>query len=150
MGKWLIKHKLTLATIEDVSGGLLASTITGSAESASYYHAGIIVPNDHAKISWGVSASLIKENGAVSAPVAEAMASAVREKLAADIGVSVTGITGAGSKQPGVVFIGVADRAGVRSWQQQYQLGRADTRERAAISALFRLRERLIEMNLTD
>jgi len=150
VGKWLVKHKLTLATIEDVSGGLLASTITGSAESAGYYHAGVIATNDHAKSSWGVPSNLIKENGGISAPVAEAMATGVREKLAADIGVSVTGITGPASKQPGVVFVGVADRHGVKTWQQQYQPDRADTRERAAISALFRLRERLIELKLAD
>jgi len=150
VGQWLVKSKLTLATIEDVTGGLLASTITGSAESANYYHAGVIATNDHAKMSWGVPENLIKEQGAVSAPVAEAMATAIREKLSADIGVSVTGITGPGSKQPGIVFVGVADRYGKKSWQQQYQPGRADTRERAAVSALFRLRERLIEMKLAD
>lgn len=150
VGSWLVKHKLTLATIEDVTGGLLASTITGSAESVVYYHAGVIAPNDHAKISWGVPPNLIAEHGAISAPVAEAMAIAIKERLSADIGVSVTGITGAGTKQPGIVFIGVADRSGIKNWQQQYQPGRADTRERAAISALFRLRERLIEMKLAD
>jgi len=148
VGGWLVKHKLTLATIEDVSGGLLASTISGSPQSPGYYHAGVIAPNDHAKVAWGVSPDLIKQHGAVSAPVAEAMASAVRDRLAADIGVSVTGIAGPSAKPPGVVFIGVADSSGVKSWQQQYQAGRADTRERAAISALFRLRERLIELEL--
>ncbi|MDP2920177.1 MAG: CinA family nicotinamide mononucleotide deamidase-related protein [Dehalococcoidia bacterium] len=150
VGRWLVKHRLTLATMEDVTGGLLGSTITGSPDSQRYYHAGIIAPNDRVKSSWGVPASVITEHGAVSAPVAEAMALAVKAEPGADIGVSVTGISGPGSKQPGIVFIGLADAQGVKTWQQQYQPGRADTKERAAISALFRLRERLIELNLTD
>jgi len=78
------------------------------------------------------------------------MAVAVRTKFATDIGVSVTGITGTESKQPGLVFISIADSHGTKTWQQQYQVGRADTRERASIAALFRLRERLIELKLGE
>ncbi|HEX9896757.1 MAG TPA: competence/damage-inducible protein A [Dehalococcoidales bacterium] len=150
VGKWLISKKLTLATIEDVTGGLLSNAITVSSESLNYYHGGLIATNDHAKISWGVPADKINKHGAVSAEVAEAMAAAVRTNLATDIGVSITGITGAESKQAGLVFIGIADSHGTKSWQQQYQVGRADTRERAAIAALFRLRERLIELKLGE
>jgi nicotinamide-nucleotide amidase len=148
VGKWLINKKLTLSTIEDMTGGSLSDTITSNVESRNYYHGGLIATNTHAKISWGVSAEIINKYSAVSAEVAEAMAVAVRTNLATDIGVSVTGITGAESKQPGLVFISVADSHGTKTWQQQYQVGRADTRERAAIAALFRLRERLIELKL--
>ncbi|MDO9333830.1 MAG: CinA family nicotinamide mononucleotide deamidase-related protein [Dehalococcoidales bacterium] len=148
VGKWLINKNLTLATIEDMTGGLLADAITSTAESRNYYHGGLIATNDHAKISGGVPVEIIGKHGAVSAEVAEAMAVTVRTSLATDIGVSVTGITGAESKQPGLVFIGIADSHGSKTWQQQYQVGRADTRERVAIAALFRLRERLIELKL--
>jgi nicotinamide-nucleotide amidase len=150
VGNWLINKKLTLATIEDVTGGLLSDAITSTSESRNYYHGGLIATNDHAKISWGMPADKINKHGAVSAEVAEAMAAAVRTNLATDIGVSVTGITGAESKQAGLVFIGIADSQGTKAWQQQYQVGRADTRERAAIAALFRLRERLIELKLGE
>ncbi len=150
VGKWLSKHKLTLATIEDVTGGLLADAITSTSESRNYYHGGLIATNDHAKISWGVPVEIIGKHGAVSTEVAEVMAVAIKNRLATDIGVSVTGITGTESKQPGLVFISIADSRGSKTWQQQYQVGRADTRERAAIAALFRLRERLIELKLGD
>ncbi len=150
VGKWLSKHKLTLATIEDVTGGLLADAITSTSESRNYYHGGLIATNDHAKISWGVPVEIIGKHGAVSTEVAEVMAVAIKNRLATDIGVSVTGITGTESKQPGLVFIGIADSHGAKTWQQQYQVGRADIRERAAIAALFRLRERLIELKLGD
>jgi nicotinamide-nucleotide amidase len=150
VGQWLVTKKLTVATIEDMTGGLLADAITSTSESRNYYHGGLIATNEHAKISWGVPAEIIIKHGAVSAEVAEAMAVAVRTSLATDIGVSVTGITSVESKQPGLVFIGIVDSHGTKTWQQQYQVGRADTKERAAIAALFRLRERLIELKLGD
>jgi nicotinamide-nucleotide amidase len=145
VGGWLVERKLTLATMEDVTGGLLADEIVSTAESQNFYHGGLIVPNNPAKISWGVAAELIDKYGAVSAQVAEAMATAVMDRFNTDIGIGVTGIGAPDSKQPGTVFIGIANKNGTKSWQQQYQVGRADTRERAAIAALFRLRERLLE-----
>jgi len=150
VGQWLVKSKLTLATIEDATGGLLADAITSISESISYYHGGFITTKEHTKISCGVPEETIHKYGIISPEVAEAMAVAVRKSLATDIGVSVTGITGTESKQPGLVFIGIADSHGTKTWQQQYQIGRVDTKERAAISALFRLRERLIELKLSD
>ena len=150
VGQWLVTQKLTLATIEDMTGGLLSDAITSTVESRNYYHGGLVATNDHARVSWGVPVEIINKYGAVSAEVAEAMAVAVRTKFATDIGVSVTGITGTESKQPGLVFISIADSHGTKTWQQQYQVGRADTRERASIAALFRLRERLIELKLGE
>jgi nicotinamide-nucleotide amidase len=147
VGQMLMERNLTLATIEDTTGGLLADAIVSTTGSRNFYHGGIIVPNDHAKISWGVAPETIKASGAVSPQVAEAMAVAVKERFAADIGLSVTGISGPESKQQGVVFVGIVDNDGTKSWQQQYPIGRVDTKERAAIAALFRLRERLLESN---
>jgi nicotinamide-nucleotide amidase len=145
VGSWLVERKLTLATMEDATGGLLADEIVSTAESQNFYHGGLIAPNDHAKISWGVAAELINKYGAICPQVAEAMATAVMDRLNTDIGIGVTGIGAPDSKQPGIVFIGISNKNGTKSWQQQYQVGRADTRERAAIAALFRLRERLLE-----
>jgi nicotinamide-nucleotide amidase len=142
---------LTLATIEDVTGGLVADAITSTEQSRHYCHGGLVATGDRAMISWGVPIETIDKYGTVSAETAEAMARAVRERFFADIGVSVTGITGANDPHglpQGTVFIGIADGHGTKTWQQQYQPGRADTRERAAIAALFRLRERLIELGL--
>ncbi len=145
IGTWLIKHGLTLATIEDFTGGLLAALITNSKFSAQYYRAGVIAANDHAKIEWGVTAEAITKFGAVSSEAASAMAIQAKQELNADIGISVTGID-----QEGHIYIGIADQSGTTTWQQQYQAGRPDNRERVMMAALFRLRERLIELNLTD
>jgi nicotinamide-nucleotide amidase len=84
--------------------------------------------------------------------MAEAMAASIKEKFSTDIGLSITGIfhDRGQSSQTDIAYIGIADGNGTKSWQQQFMLNRADSRERAAIAALFRLRERLIEMNLMD
>ncbi len=145
VGSWLIKNHLTLATIEDFSAGLLAGWLTNSKSSADYYHAGVIVPNDRAKIPWGVTDSLKQQHGTASPQAASALAIKAKQELAADIGISVTGIN-----KDGYVYIGIADKSGTKTWQQQYQPGRPDNRERAAMAALFRLRERLIELKLND
>lgn len=148
ISRWLIKHGLTLATMEDVTGGLLGNIITSSVDSQKYYRGGLITASDETKITWGVPADLLVQYGASSTSAAESMSASVRQKLSTDFGLSVTGIST--GQQPGMVYIGIADAYGSRTWQQQYQAGRADTKERAAVAALFRLRERLIELNLTD
>jgi nicotinamide-nucleotide amidase len=153
VGALLVRNKLSLATIEDVTGGLLSGVITATPESQTYYRGGLVATDDSAKAAWGVPSAVVQQYGAVSAEVAGAMAGAVRKQMSADFGLAVTGIAGQNNPRglpAGTVFIGVADSAGIKTWQQQYIPGRADTRERAAISALFRLRERLIELKLAD
>jgi len=145
IGTWLIKHGLTLATIEDFTGGSLAALITNSKSSSQYYHAGIVAPNDRSKINWGVTAELVAKFGTVSPEVASAMAIHVKQELEADFGISITGID-----KEGHIYIGIADRSGSKTWQQQYQAGRPDNHERAMMATLFRLRDRLIELNLTN
>jgi nicotinamide-nucleotide amidase len=145
IGTWLTKHRLKLATIEDFTGGSLAALITNSKLSPLYYRAGIIAADDHIKPEWGVTGALIKQFGAVSPEVASALATSVKQKSTTDLGISITGID-----KEGRVYIGIADKSGTKTWQQQYQAGRADNRERATMAALFRLRERLIELKLTD
>lgn len=142
IGQSLIKHNLTLATIEDYSGGILSYNLTNSPLSVKYYHAGIIVPNRHAKLSWGVEEEVLNKNPRASEQMAEALAMTVREKFASGIGLSITGID-----DSGIVFIGISDQSGTKTWQQQYQPNRPDNRERAGIAALFRLRERLLELD---
>ena len=145
VGGWLIKNHLSLVTIEDFSAGLLASLVTMSKLRADNYHAGVIVPNDQSKIRWGVTDSLKEQHGTASPQAASELAIQAKQVLAADIGISVTGIN-----NDGYVYIGIADKWGTKTWQQQYQPGRPDNRERAAVAALFRLRERLIELKLNN
>jgi nicotinamide-nucleotide amidase len=143
----------SLATMEDFTSGLLGHIITNDISSRNYYHGGLISGSDLLKVKWGLPSQFIRQHGSISGPVAEAMAITVREKLSADFGLSITGISSgveSTGRQPDTLFIGIADAGGSKYWQFQYMSGRTDSRERAAIAALFRLRERLIELKLYD
>ena len=150
-GKWLNDNSLSLATMEDSSGGLLSNMISQAEGSSGYYRGGLIVRSDEMKVHWGVQDEIIKKYGAISPEMAESMARAAREKLSADIGLSTTGIVPRGDpdeKPHGLTYVGIADDQGTRSWQQNFARFRDEAARRGAIAALFRLRERLLERNI--
>jgi len=153
IGEWLSEKGLTLATMEDGSGGLLASVIANAPGSSKYYRGGLIACSDDMKAAFGVPNQLIKKHGTISAEVAEAMAVAARERLSADFGLSTSGIAGAHSpdgKPTGLTYISIADSLGQKSWEQNYARFRDEAGQREAIGALFRLRERLIELKIAN
>jgi nicotinamide-nucleotide amidase len=144
VGKALSSHSKSLATIEDYSGGLLGSSLSNSKFGTGFYRGGMIVKANL------VQGSIKIRPAAVNGEIAEAMAKAIREKLSADIGLSITALQenrGTGGNYD-IVYVGVADSTGTKSWQQQFMVNRADSRERAVISGLYHLRERLIESGL--
>jgi PncC family amidohydrolase len=84
-----------LATAESSTGGLIGHAITLVPGSSDYYPGGVISYSNRAKeAELDVPAGLIKEHGAVSAEVAEAMAEGVRARFGTEVGLSVTGIAG--------------------------------------------------------
>ncbi|HEY40252.1 MAG TPA: CinA family nicotinamide mononucleotide deamidase-related protein [Dehalococcoidia bacterium] len=148
---WLSRRGLTLATMEDGTGGLLANIIADTRESSNCYRGGLVVCSNETKAAWGVPPEVIEQHGTISAEVAAAMAVAVRERFSADFGLGTTPVASTDNpegKQPGLAFIGVADANGTQTWQQNYPPTWEGVRNRAAISALFRLRERMIELKL--
>ena len=152
IGNTLSQSGMSLATMEDYTGGLLGNMITDSALSSQFYRGGLITGSDMVKIDWGIPAAIIEKKGTASCEVAEAMAAVVKDKFSSDFGLSVTGLSYKNSSggQFEMVCIGVADAGGTKSWEQQFMWNRNDSFERAAVAALFRLRERLIDMNLLD
>jgi nicotinamide-nucleotide amidase len=152
IGRVLSSRGMSLATMEGFSGGLLGHTITDSPLSAQFYRGGIVVNSELPLIGLGIPAEMIQNKGAVTGEIAEAMATSIKEKFSTDFGLSITGIfhNRGQSSQNDIAYIGIADANGTKSWQQQFMVNRDDSRERAAIAALYRLRERLIEMNLMD
>ena len=82
---------------------------------------------------------MIQKKDAVTGEIAEAMAASIKEKFSTDFGLSVTGIfhERGPTNQTDIAYIGIADANGTKSWQQQFMLNRADSRERAAIAASF-------------
>jgi nicotinamide-nucleotide amidase len=148
----LSSHGMSLATIEQFTGGLLGHIISAQELSPRFYRGGIILNPGLTPMNKRVSESLLAPKDVASAAVAEAMAKSVKEKFNADFGLSITGIENSRglANQSDIVYIGIADAAGTISWPQQFMINRADSLERAAVGALFRLRERLIENKLME
>src|SRR5262245_9461126 len=102
VGELLRMRGLTIAVAESCSGGLLASKITDVPGSSAYFERGAVCYSNRAKVEWlGVPESLIEEHGAVSEPVAHAMADGIRATAGSDIGIGITGIAGPGGATPG-------------------------------------------------
>jgi len=124
VGELLRERKLTIATAESCSGGLLSSRLTDIPGSSAYMQQGVVCYTNESKTQWlGVPATLIEEHGAVSEPVAKAMAAGIRAKTSAQVGVGITGIAGPGGGTPekpvGTVAIAVSalDEERVRTFQ---------------------------------
>src|SRR5215472_5111419 len=120
----LMRRKLTIATAESCSGGLLASRLTDVPGSSAYMQQGVVCYSNQSKIDWlGVPPALIEQYGAVSEPVAVAMASGIRARTGTEIGIGITGIAGPGGGTPekpvGTVAIAasVLDDHHVRTFQ---------------------------------
>lgn len=108
---------LTIATAESCTGGLLAACMTAVPGSSAVVERGFVTYSNEAKSELvGVPPSLIRQYGAVSAPVAEAMARGALEHAPVDLVASITGVAGPGGgttlKPVGLVYIAVASREG--------------------------------------
>ena len=108
-------RSLKIAAAESCTGGLIAAGLTDVPGSSNVFDRGFITYSNEAKTELlGVPADLIAEHGAVSEPVARAMAEGALARSRADIAVAVTGIAGPGGgsaeKPVGLVFIGAVRR----------------------------------------
>ncbi len=111
IGKLLTSRKETLAVAESCTGGLIASRITRIPGSSNYFERGVVTYSNQAKMEiLGVPEEILASYGAVSEPVALAMAEGVRKLAKTNYGLSVTGIagpTGGSPEKPvGTVWIG--------------------------------------------
>ena len=144
VGALLCQRRLTLATMESCTGGMLADTITGVPGSSRYFKGGIVSYTNELKVASGVPVELIQKHGAVSAEVAEAMAEAARQRLGADFGIGITGVAGPEElegKPPGTVYIGVAHPGGCDSTYHRLPASnRSLVKRRAVTMALLALR----------
>jgi len=144
----------TIATAESCTAGLLAARLTERPGSSSYVAGGAVTYSNAAKVALlGVDSSLIEQHGAVSEPVAEAMARGALQRFGADTAVAITGIAGPGggtaTKPVGTVCFSVAlaDGTGqVRTLTRTATLpgNRTDVRERSTTVAMHLLRRSLI------
>jgi nicotinamide-nucleotide amidase len=143
------KH-FTIAVAESCSGGLLASRITDVPGSSEYFDRGAVCYSNRAKEEWlGVPAALIAAHGAVSEPVAIAMADGIRDRTPSDVGIGLTGIAGPGGgtadKPVGTVAIAVKTPAGQQVRTFQFLGGRDMVKFQSAQAALNMLRLMLLD-----
>jgi nicotinamide-nucleotide amidase len=113
VGELLKQHGWRIALAESCTGGLATSRLTDVSGSSAYVERSVVTYSNEAKTDLlGVDAALIAEHGAVSEPVAEAMAAGIRTRARVDIGVGITGIAGptggSAAKPVGLVCIAVA------------------------------------------
>lgn len=138
-----------IATAESCTGGLLAARLTDLAGSSAYVAGAVVAYANEAKTEvLGVDADLVDAHGAVSEPVAEAMADGALRRFGADTSVAVTGIAGPGGgtaeKPVGTVCFSVkhTDGPGVTR-TVRIPGNRADVRERSTTIAMHLLRRAL-------
>jgi nicotinamide-nucleotide amidase len=138
-----------IATAESCTGGLLAARLTDRPGSSAYTAGGLVAYANDAKTELlGVAAALIQAHGAVSEPVAEAMAAGALRRFGADTAVAITGIAGPDGgtedKPVGTVCFTVALAGGGSSTRTLRLPGdRNDIRERSTTVAMHLLRRAL-------
>lgn len=140
---------LKVATAESCTGGLVAAAITSVAGSSAVFERGFVTYSNAAKSSMiDVAPQLIADHGAVSEPVARAMAQGAIARSAASVSVSITGIAGPGGGSPekpvGLVhFAAVGPEGAVHAAHRFGDIGREAIRLAAVEVALAMLIDRL-------
>ncbi len=145
VGDLLRQAGRTLSTAESCTGGLLGQMITDVPGASDYYAGGVVsYANEVKRDALGVPEEMLNAHGAVSEPVAKAMAAGVRRQMKSDYGVAVTGIAGpAGgseAKPAGLVYIALACPDGVAVHRHVFPGDRRTVRRRSATAALNHLR----------
>lgn len=155
VGRLLAEQKLTVAVAESCTGGLIGHRLTLVPGSSAYVDRGAITYSNQSKVEMlGVPEALIAKHGAVSAEVAAAMATGIRERAGTSVGLSVTGIAGPGgateTKPVGLVYIGLDSGAGAAVTKEcRFHGDRSVIKQRSSQAALNLLRLWLIDRGRT-
>jgi nicotinamide-nucleotide amidase len=142
-------YGVTRAAAESCTGGLVAKRLTDVPGASAHFLGGVTVYTAEAKTALlGLRPDFIERHGAVSAEVAAEMASAVRSRLGAEIGLGITGLAGPGGDgvhEVGLVYAAIATGGG--TLVRELKLGEKNSRERirtmAASTALDMVRRHL-------
>jgi nicotinamide-nucleotide amidase len=149
VGDLLRSRRLTFAAAESCTGGLLMSRLTDVPGSSDYVVGGAVLYSNELKTQIaGVPEEVIREHGAVSEPVAIALAEGIRQRTGADVAVGITGIAGpsggTAAKPVGTVAIAaIVPDAPVRARTVVYPGGRAQIKFHATQGALDMVRRML-------
>ena len=144
------QRRLTLATAESCTGGLVAARLTSVAGSSDVFRGSLVAYSDDLKErELGVPRELLESHGAVSAEAAQAMARGARDRLGTDVAVSVTGIAGPNGgteeKPVGLVFLSAVGPDGEEARRIDLPGDRDMVRGRATAAALHLVRRLLTQ-----
>ena len=144
------ENGFTLATAESCTGGQIASLLTSVSGASSYFSGSMVTYATQSKIDLlSVPAEIIERHSVVSAEVAEAMASGVRQKLKTDFAISTTGNAGPSKGDSdadlGTVFIGIATPSKIYSEKFSFGNHREKVVGKAVNKALQMIRKALLE-----
>jgi len=149
VGALLTESGRTLAIAESCTGGMIAARCTDVPGSSAWFLEGAVVYDNAAKTRrLGLPEALLAEHGAVSEPVAVAMAEGMRRTAGVDFALAVTGIAGPTGGTPdkpvGTVYLALAAAEGTQVWLNKFPGDRRRVRQLTAENALNRLRRRLL------
>lgn len=151
VGRLLAEEGMTLALAESCTGGMVGARITDVPGSSRYFRGSIAAYADAVKEAvLGIPRATLEAEGVVSETVAAAMAEGARGRLAADVGVGITGIAGPGGategKPVGLVCIALASPHGTVAETFRFGGDRATIRARAATAALNMIRRYVLQV----
>ena len=158
IARLLTAQKKTLCVAESCSGGLLCNRLTNIPGSSHFLKFGLVLYSNDAKIRFlKISVPTLNKYGAVSEPVAEAMAIGCRRAASSDYALSITGIAGPTGGSPpekpiGLVYIGLACETGVETLRVLCgdHLTRDEIRDRSCKTAFNLLRIRLLGIDAAN
>ena len=149
VGAALVEQGMTLATMESVSGGFLANTITEAPNSNRWYRGGNVTFTVAAMVAAGVSSDVLETHGVVSQQTANAMALVAQGSTAADFGIGLTGVLGPQEMEghrPGTIHIAIAHGDDVREFPLRTPPRRLVIKRRSCNTALTELRKLITEV----
>ena len=144
VGAALTARGMTLATMESVSGGFLANTITEATDSDQWYRGGAVAYTADAIVAAGVPSTILDANGVVSQPTANAMALAAQTSAGSDFGLGVTGVLGPREfegHRPGTIHIAISHGEDVHEFPLRTPPRRLVIKRRSCNTALTELRK---------
>jgi len=146
IGKILTQKQLTIALAESCTGGLVTSRITDISGSSNYLMGSIVCYTNKIKTDIiGIPPQIIMDHGAVSHQTASLLATNIRQKFNATIGMGITGIAGPNGATPtkpvGTVFIAIDGPLGIQCKEYTFNGQRTDIKYRISQAALHMLRQ---------
>jgi nicotinamide-nucleotide amidase len=147
VGSMLQDRSLTMAVMEAGTGGVLATLLSNAPDSLHFLRGGLVSQQRAVLNNWGVDAELLEQNSIMSRVVAEAMATAARQTLGAEVGLAICAAVGPDSfegQDAGYVFLAVDMAGAVKSAEFYYKTNPSEIKRLAALNSLNLLRKALL------